>query len=262
MQFYPVIYSGSGQRAATPQDIEAARSIMRDVALVLLRKTGRSIEVVEPVIFNGPAVDVSTRLFDTRTQYYPIYNALQFAYDDPIESRITVVFLIGNVNDNSGLGQTCRGVGYIDPNMGGLCVVGESVLDYGKKWRFSAPDINGRMEYGAGSVCLTLHEIGHTLGLQHPTTPLGLRDPQTLMSYRMIDFALGFSITNPGLFYEDEIAILKNHSAFKNVSWSAGEHVRLVPDKDVTDVIAGKIDPGISLILGRFNRDYEMEMGG
>jgi len=255
----PVLYVPAGQREPKQADLDAVRYIMRDVALVLLRKTGRRLAVSNVTVAHGPAVDVSVGLtYGDRSQWETVRQAL-WAAGTSIQDRIVLAFVLGNPVDSSGLGATARGVGVIDPHLGGLGLIGEGALFWGKKWRFTAPTTDARMEYGGSSILPVIHELGHTMGLGHPAD---IQSHETVMGYAYMAFAVGLPDVNPALFTDAELLTLQAHDALADVSWSAGPDVRLVPDKDVRDVLSGKVPAGAALVLGRFNRDYEVDAGG
>lgn len=262
MRLQPAIYLEPDDPDASEAEIRMAHIVAADAAMVLLRKTGRLVTVAQTIVRRGadlPDVPMSgTDAVYANTDATLLFLTIASAFPEA-DQDIVLCFVRGIETDASGLGGS-RG-GYLAAGTPGLGLLGwaNMVSALGDE-RSPAR----RIEYGV-TVCRALHEMGHVMGLPHPSDSNAVQGQNldTLMGYTHGAFAEGMTRdgkpVNPDLFTGAEWAVILAHPLLRDAprEWTpAPAGMTGVYGSDLIPIITGKVPPGYALVLGAFIEDY------
>jgi len=244
-----------GPGASVLPDIDR---IMQDVTLAFARKTGRRLQCVPARLVWGPMLPFG-QIRDHAEKVWRTVNGVLAVDEEVVNPSLKVVFIYGMPADQSGCGaDDSYTIGNSRPDMGGLATIGWGRVADAQHARFHGRTANERLEY-MGCIALTMHEIGHALGLLHPPEPPALQlNSSTIMGYAQSAFALGSPGANPMLFTDAELTTLIAHQAFEAKTFDSFGDTSLMglSQLDAEALINGTVSAAFALVMGRPVADY------
>lgn len=261
MRIIPAIYLEPDDPPASDAEREAARIVVSDAVLAILRKTGRVATVAPVIVRTGPKLpDVPMAGSNTTSataEAARLFLAVAGAFPEA-DTDAVLCFVRGIESDGAGLGAS-RG-GYVTNGTPGIGMLGwaNMIAALGDK-----RDGARRIIYGV-TVCRALHELGHVMGLLHPTvTAWGQSQTlDTVMGYAFGAFCEGGTRdgrpVNPMLFTPREMAVIEAHPLFRDApqEWRPAAGMTGIYGSDLAPIISGRVLAGYALVLGRFVEDY------